>query len=227
MAGPRQLALALDHAESFVADDFLIGPSNESAMRMIEAWPDWPDRILVLSGPSGAGKSHLAAIWAERAGARFLGGRGLTTASLAGATATGALVVENVQPNQFDEAALFHLLNMVREDGSYLFITTETPPAGWTVRLKDLASRLRALPLVSLEAPDDELLRAVIVKQCSDRQMPVDAALVNYLVSHIERSFAAARAAVQWLDSEALRRKRPVSRALAAELFRQPDLFRE
>ena len=70
MTVPRQLALALPHSESFARDDFLVGTSNRAALAMIERWPDWPDRALALVGPEGAGKSHLAAIWAEIAGAQ-------------------------------------------------------------------------------------------------------------------------------------------------------------
>ena len=53
------------------------------------------------------------------------------------------------------------------------------------------------------------------------RQLAVDESLIGYLVTRIERSFAAARAAVEVLDREALRLKRPVTRALAAELLSQ------
>ncbi len=87
--------------------------------------------------------------------------------------------------------------------------------------MPDLASRLRAMPQVSLSAPDDTLLRAVLVKQFADRQLAVDEALIAYLLSRIGRSFADAREAVQALDREALQRGRPVNRALAAELFRE------
>src|SRR4029077_4221580 len=88
---PRQLALALDHAESFAREDFLSGPCNAAALALIDRWPDWPGQTVALVGPEGAGKSHLAAIWAGAAGARFLAARGLATALLPGALATGAL----------------------------------------------------------------------------------------------------------------------------------------
>ena len=48
----------------------------------------------------------------------------------------------------------------------------------------------------------------------------VDEGLVSFLANRIERSFAAVRDAVRRLDQEALRLKRPVTRALAADLFR-------
>jgi chromosomal replication initiation ATPase DnaA len=219
---PTQLALALDHAESLAREDFLSGPSNAAALSLVERWPDWPARTVLLRGPEGSGKSHLAAIWARGAGARTVSPRSLDGADVPVALATGALVLENLAEGQFDEAALFHLLNLAREERAYLLITARTAPATWRVALPDLASRLRALPVVALTAPDDALLRAVIVKLFADRQLAVDESLVGYLAARIERSFVAVRAAVAALDREALRLKRPVTRALAGELFREP-----
>jgi chromosomal replication initiation ATPase DnaA len=218
--GPRQLVLALDHAVSFAREDFLGGPSNASALTLIERWPDWPDRIMALVGPEGAGKSHLAAIWAETTGARVLAAKLLPETDLPSAFATGALVVEDLDPTDLDERALFHLINLAKEERAYVLLTSRLAPAGFPVAIRDLASRLRAVPAVALAPPDDDLLRLLIVKLAADRQINVDEPLVNYLANRIERSFAAAHAAVVRLDEEAMRQHRPVTRALAAELFR-------
>ena len=218
---PRQLAFALAHSESFAREDFLEGPSNATALKLIERWPDWPARTMLLVGPEGAGKSHLASIWAEKSGARLVAARVLEAVNLPAMLATGALVVEDLAAGRFDELALFHLLNLVHEEAAWLLITAREQPASFAIALNDLTSRLRALPVVMLAAPDDALLRAVIVKQFSDRQLVVDESVVAYLLSRIERSFAGARAAVERLDREALRQKRPVTRVLAGELFRE------
>ncbi len=218
--GPRQLVLALDHAVSFAREDFLRGPSNATALTLIERWPDWPDRLVALIGPQGSGKSHLAAIWAEATGARVLAAKLLEETDLPGALATGALVVEDLEPDGLDERALFHLINLAREESAYVLLTARASPAGFPVTIRDLASRLRALPSVALTAPDDALLRSLIVKLAADRQLSVDEALVTYLANRIERSFTGVRAAVARLDEEAMRQHRPVTRALAAELFR-------
>jgi chromosomal replication initiation ATPase DnaA len=217
---PRQLAFALPHAESLTRDNFLEGPANEAALALIESWPDWPNRIMLLVGPEGAGKSHLAAIWAEQAGARSISAHALTPAAVPGALATGALVVEDLRPADFDERAMFHLLNLAREDEAFVLLTTRIPPAEWRMALRDLASRLQALPTVSLAPPDDALLRAVLVKLFADRQIGVDEHLIGYLAMRMERSFAAARAIVAKLDAESMGRKRPLTRALAAEVLR-------
>lgn len=218
---PRQLALALDHAEKLSREDFLPGPPNEAALAMIERWPDWPAHALAVTGPEGSGKSHLASIWAELAGARVVSARALQTPMLPDALATGALVLEDCVLGTLDERALFHLLNLVREQDGYLLLTARAVPASWPVVLPDLASRLRAIPVVLVSMPDDALLRAVMVKLFADRQLAVDESLVAYLLTRVDRSFAAVQSAVQRLDREALQRKRPVNRALAAELFRE------
>lgn len=218
---PRQLAFALPHAESFTRDDFLEGPANAAALALIDGWPDWPNRVMLLVGPEGSGKSHLASIWAEEAGARSTSAHTLTPAEVPGSLATGALVVEDLRSGDVDERALFHLLNLAREDQASVLITARTPPSSLEIELRDLRSRLRAIPVVSLLPPDDQLFRALIVKFCADRQLSVDEAVVSFLANRLERSFAAARQAVELLDTEALRLGRPVTRALAAELFRQ------
>jgi chromosomal replication initiation ATPase DnaA len=175
---------------------------------------------MLLVGPEGSGKSHLAAIWAEQAGARAISAHALDPAAVPGALTTGALVVEDLRPADFDERAMFHLLNLAREDEAFVLITGRVPPVAFEVELRDLRSRLRAAPVVSLLPPDDLLFRSLIVKFCADRQMSIDEAVVSYLVTRIERSSAAARPAVDLLDTEALRLGRPVTRALAVELLR-------
>ncbi|MFZ0763818.1 chromosomal replication initiator DnaA [Bradyrhizobium sp.] len=221
MAGrvqPRQLAFALPHAESFTRDDFLEGPANAAGLALIDRWPDWPNRVMFLLGPEGSGKSHLAAIWAEQSGARSTSAHTLTATEVPGALATGALVIEDLKASDIDERALFHLLNLAREEGAFVLMTARALPT--EVELRDLRSRLRAVPAVELLPPDDQLFRALIVKFCADRQLAVDETVVSYLTTRLERSYAAPRQAVQLLDTEALRLGRPVTRALAAELLR-------
>jgi chromosomal replication initiation ATPase DnaA len=216
---PRQLALALDHAESYAREDFLSGPCNEGALQLLDCWPDWPASAIAVVGPEGSGKTHLAMMWAAVAGARVISARALGEVEIPSTLATGALVVEDAEAGP-DDRAMFHLLNLAREENAALLLTARCAPAGWPVTIPDLRSRLRALPTVTLRAPDDAMLRAVIVKLAADRQLTLDETVVGYLSTRIERSFAAARAAVIALDNEALRQRRPATRALAAEIFR-------
>jgi chromosomal replication initiation ATPase DnaA len=217
---PRQLALALGHAESFAQEDFLVGSCNEAAFRLVGSWPDWPANALALVGPEGSGRTHLAMIWAATAGARTIAARAVRDADVPAALATGALVVEDAGGDA-DDRALFHLINLAREDNASLLFTARSAPTAWPAAIPDLLSRLRALPVTTLQPPDDAMLRAVIVKLAMDRQLALDESVVLFIATRIERSFSAARAAVIALDNEALRQRRAPTRALAAEILRQ------
>jgi chromosomal replication initiation ATPase DnaA len=217
-AGPRQMALDLALPESLARDDFLEAACNAQALRLVESWPDCPP---------GAGKSHLGAIWADLAGARRLAARDLAATAPADALATGALLLEDAGPKT-SEVALFHLINAAKEEDAFVLVTAREAPVAWGVGLKDLASRLRALPAVTLAEPEDGLLRAVLVKLFADRQLLVDADVVEYLARRMERSLDAARRLVAAIDREALETGRRLTRPLAAQVLdrvMQPNLI--
>ncbi|QFU16264.1 DnaA ATPase domain-containing protein [Microvirga thermotolerans] len=217
--GPKQLAFDLPLAPRFGREDFLVSPSNEQAYAIIESWPEWPDTVLLLTGPRGSGKSHLAAIWAETARAWTVDAFEVTGDKVPHLVSNGALAIEDIDRADRDEAALFHLLNLARERKAFVLMTCETPPDAWGIRTPDLLSRLRLATAVSLEPPDDALLKAVLVKLFVDRQLVVDTSVVDYIALRIERSLTKAAEVVTLLDKEALSRGRRVSRAIASEVL--------
>jgi chromosomal replication initiation ATPase DnaA len=186
---------------------------------MVERWPDWPDTVLLLHGPRGSGKSHLSAIWAATAHAWTMDAFEVTRDKVPHLVSGGALVIEDPDRSERDEAALFHLLNLAREKRAFVLMTCSTPPDRWGLRTPDLLSRLRLATSVAVEAPDDALLKAVLVKLFVDRQLVVDTSVVDYIAVRIERSLGKAAELVTLLDREALSRGRRVSRAIAAELI--------
>lgn len=217
---PRQLALALPVEERLDLEDFLVGSSNEMAFAMIEAWPEWSEKVQVLTGPAGTGKSHLASIWAERAGATRITAALLHEQDPEALAGYPALLIEDADRAGLAEAAFFHLLNAVRRTETPVLITARTQPDLWGLKTADLLSRLRLAPQTALETPDDALLGAILVKFFLERQIVVDTALVEFLRARVERSVPTMRALVEQLDQEALARGRRVNRALAAEILR-------
>ncbi|WOJ88746.1 DnaA/Hda family protein [Methylocapsa polymorpha] len=215
----RQLTLELAPSPCFDREDFFVSGSNEKAYAMIELWPDWPDSVLLLLGPSGAGKSHLAAIWAAKAKAGVLSAALLAKADRE-ALAAGPLLVEDVDAIGEAETELFHLVNLMRERGASLVLTARTPPDVWGLRTADLLSRLRLAPCVEIGMPDEALMRAVLVKLFIDRQLIVDASVVEYAALRLDRSLGAARAFIAALDREALSRQSRITRAMAADVLR-------
>jgi chromosomal replication initiation ATPase DnaA len=213
----RQLAFDLPNAEAMTREDFFVAPSNALALQVVEGWQDWPGRKLLLVGPEGSGKTHLAHIWAAMTGAVILPADTLCAVDVAD-LAGRAVVIEDADRIAGQEAQLFHLHNLVTEGGA-LLLTARTPPRDWGLGLPDLISRMQATPIAQLDAPDDALLSAVLVKLFADRQVVVPASLIPYLVSRMPRSIGAARALVAALDARALAAGRPITRALASDVL--------
>jgi chromosomal replication initiation ATPase DnaA len=210
----EQLTFDLPVRTALGREDFFVSDANALAVARLDAPDAWPSGKLVLTGPEGAGKTHLAHVWASTNQAVIL------TASDLAMTEPGALdkplVIEDA--DRLPEAAeerLFHIHNVARERRLFLLLTARTPPARWNVSLADLRSRMEATDVALIDAPDDALLAAMLVKLFTDRQLQIDPDLVHWLVGRMERSFAAAQTVVAALDAAALKDQRRISRALA------------
>ncbi len=221
---PRLDQLPLDFAPDPATsrDDLIVSDPLSAAIAVIDRWPDWPSPVMILAGPTGSGKSHLAAIWAQKAGAVTLSPLYVELDALATAAAH-PLLIEDVDRAGFDETALFHLINAVRANGRTMLMTTRLWPAAWPVKLPDLASRLKAATTIEIGEPDDALLVQVLVKLFADRQVAVDGRTLSYIVTRMERSLAAARQIVLRLDALAMARKSRITRTLAAEVLAEFD----
>jgi chromosomal replication initiation ATPase DnaA len=158
MTAPRQLIFDLGHRPALEAEDFLVAASNEAAVALIDSWPDWPAPSALVMGPPRAGKTHLAHVWQKRTGAPIVAARDLGEASIETLQANHALVIEDLDMGIGSEAALFHLMNLAREHGWHLLLTSRIAAGEIQVALPDLRSRLRAAILVQIAPPDDGLL---------------------------------------------------------------------
>lgn len=218
---PQQLPFDLPAKPALGRSDFFVSPANALAVAMIDRAAGNDGGKLVLSGPAGSGKTHLAHVWAGPAAARIVAARDLAGQDIA-SLATGATVIEDAPEAAGDRAAeeaLFHLHNLLLAGRQWLLVTGRGAPRDWGLVLPDLQSRLEAAPLAALMAPDDALLSAVLAKLFADRQITPRPDLIPYLVTRIDRSFAAAANMVAALDRAALASGRPVGRALAVQLL--------
>ena len=166
-------------------NDFLMTPSNAAALAAIKGWDIWPNRKLVLAGAAGTGKTHLAHVWAELADATILQSHKLIEADIE-ALAGGSVVVEDadqIAGIADGETALFHLHNLILAEGGALLVTANAAPSRWGIDLPDLRSRMEGTTLALLEAPDDMLLSAVLVKLFDDRQIAVPSNVIDYLIA--------------------------------------------
>ncbi|MFV0490364.1 MAG: chromosomal replication initiator DnaA [Pseudorhodobacter sp.] len=218
----RQLTLDLPPRHALGREDFFVSKANAAALAGLDGWREWPGGRMLLIGPEGAGKTHLSHVWAANTGAMILSASELPRMALPQIAGAGVAVVEDAETiagNAEAETALFHLHNLMGENRAALLITAARPVPEWELTLPDLQSRIQAMAQLSLAPPDDALLMAVLVKLFADRQITVNPALIPYLTSRMERSFAAARDIVEKLDREALSTGGGVSLPLAKRVL--------
>lgn len=212
---PRQLTLDLAHRSALDREDFLVSQSNAAAVELIDAAQTWPHGGLMLTGPQGSGKSHLANVFRLARGADLIESATIGEEAVGRLEACRAIVVEDLDRGIGDERVLFHLLNMARQGRGLVLITSRIAPGQIMMDLPDLRSRARALPVAQIEAPDDSLLQAVLVKLFADRQLTVEPAVVSFLALRMERSMQTANAVVSEIDRLALAMRRKVTKQLA------------
>jgi len=216
-----QLTLDFQHRPALGLEDFFVSDSNRAAIEMIDRWPNWPGPSMFLQGPVGSGKSHLAHVWQMASGAKILKAVDFTSSDLASlGDDISSMVIEDLDEGINDEHALFHLINLAKEKGFTLLFTAVAGPGQIHIELPDLRSRIRALAVVSIDAPDDMLLRFMLLKQFEDRQLEVTPQLIEYILPRMERSFEAVGLAVEMIDKAALATGRKITRQFVGEILR-------
>ena len=215
----EQLPLVFGHDAATGRDDLLVSDRLSAAIAIVDHWPDWPSPVVIIAGPVGSGKSHLASIWRDKAAAEPI--HPVAGSNAADIAAARPVLFEDADRQGFDDTALFHVINSVRQNGTALLMTSRLWPMSWPVVLPDLRSRLKAATVVEIGEPDDELLTQVLIKLFADRQLLVDERLVGYIVARMERSLEAAQTIVERLDHLALARGTRLTRALAAEVLEE------
>lgn len=210
----RQLRLSLKRPAPYTRDGYVRGACNAQAVSAVDSWPRWPGGCLVLVGHEGVGKTHLARAWAQSHGALVLDRDAPDVTAAVGRP----VLVEDVDQGM-DGEALFHLINLAPREGAGLLLTARTRPAAWPAELRDLRSRLNALTVAEIEAPDDEVLGGVLRKFFRERNIRPHDDVYPYLLRRMERSIPGAREIVRRLDETEDTEIRPVSRVLARQIL--------
>ena len=220
---PAQLVLDLGHRPALGRADFLVSECNSDAVAWIDRWPDWPSPGLVIWGPAASGKSHLGQVWRARAGAPTVTAADLDQREPPDLIGDSGAVyfdgADTVAGNPEHERLALHLYNLIAGQRGHILFSARTPPARWNLGLADLRSRLNALPAARIAPPDDAVLGALLVKLFADRQLPVSGELVQFAVTHMERSFEAAERLVAGVDTAALASQRRVTLNLLRDVL--------
>jgi DnaA regulatory inactivator Hda len=203
---------------------FLISDSNREAVALIDGFADWPAPVQWIYGPSGAGKSHLAAVLSHQCAALTIDAAALPQGEIArvldGSHKPDAVIVDRLDTlTAAGEEVLFHLLNFARHENVKILLVSEKPAAQLSIGLADLTSRLKAIAAVAVTSPDDPLMRGLMAKLFGDRQLKVDARVIDYLLPRMVRDYADMAALVDVIDRQALAEKRPITVPMVAEIL--------
>jgi len=212
---PEQLPFDLGHRAAFTREDFFVSDCNAAAVAWLDKYPAWPAPLLLVHGPAASGKTHLLHVWQQQTQAAVYDPAHIDAAP-------ACVIVDDIDRLIGDtvrEESLLHLYNLQKERGGHILAAAAAPPAQWAFRLRDLESRLRAAPAVSIGAPDDNLMAIVLTKLFSDRQIFVSQEVVNFIVPRLTRTFAAMRDIVAAVDRQAMAEKRAVTIPLIRELM--------
>jgi len=215
---PSQPALDLIHRPALGAEDFFVADCNQDAVNWIDRWPEWPAVALLVYGPTGCGKTHLAQVWCHSNRAHFVPDAAALAEIASQPELPPALVIDDAdQPGS--EELLFHTYNRMVERGGSILFTARLPASRWGLSLADLRSRMLALPSVAMYQPDEMLMSALLVKLFADCHLEVDAGVINYLTSRIERSFGAAQRVVADINHRSLADRRRVTTRYISDNF--------
>jgi len=202
---------------TYLTEDFIVSEANTNAYNYLHQWPNWNagiySRMILLHGEVSCGKTHLTRIWQELAGAQYFSLENIHNLN----SLDKALILEDI--DRLDEELLLHLINFAHENQQYLLLTCNKAPAQLEISLADLRSRLLAIPAVAIEAPDQELLKAVLLKHLTDRQLKIHPAALDYVTLRIDRSFSKLFRFVEVLDKESKTSKRPITIPLIKEVL--------
>lgn len=204
----RQLTFNLPVRKTFTREDFFVAPCNEQAVAWIDMYPNWPAQALMLMGPKGCGKTHLGHVFSEV----VIQACDVTAGFMLEAP---KIVLENVD-EEVDEEALFHFFNYTKQKGIGVVMTARRMPK---FHLADLASRMALVPKIPIQAPDDDLMYAVLARGFEERGIKVEPAVLEYIVKRVERSFPAVQGLIEAADELSLAYGRAITIPMIRPLF--------
>ena len=183
-----QLIFNFPFTTNYFEEDFFVSSSNFEAYKLIETWPKWPSRNINIYGPSGCGKSHLANILKKKINSFFINASDISNNSLALIKLKECLIIDNYE-NNIDENLLYTIINQTHQSNQYVIINSDQLISSLEIKLEDLKSRLNSFSKITIDLPTDDLIKVVLTKNFSDKQIQIDNKLIDFILKHINRSY--------------------------------------
>ncbi len=184
----NQLIFKFPFKTNYIKQDFFVSSSNFEAYKLIESWPNWPDKSINVHGPSGCGKTHLSKILATQMETIFINSKNFNEETIVKNKLFKCLIIDNFN-NNINEKLLYSMLNHLKQIDKYVLINSLKPINHYEIKLKDLKSRLEGFIKIGINLPTDELLKVVILKIFSEKQIKISEKNVEYIIKNIERTY--------------------------------------
>jgi chromosomal replication initiation ATPase DnaA len=199
----NQLTLKFPFKTNYFEEDFYVSVNNFDAYKLIESWPKWPSRFVNIFGPSGCGKTHLANIFSKKINSFFIKASSLSDSSLPEIKIKECLIIDEYK-NNVDEKLFYSVLNQSYLSNQYIIINSLKPIQSFEVKLNDLKSRFNSFVNIGIDLPTDELIKVIISKNFSDKQVKIENKSLEYIIKNIERSYEAIFDLIDKLDDFSL-----------------------
>ena len=184
-----QLVFKFPFRTQYYKQDYYVSTNNFSAYQLIESWPNWPDKWVNIFGPRGCGKTHLSNILKKKLNdVLILEAKDFDNEKLSNFQNLKCLIIDNYCEN-IDENLFYSLLNQSKQLNKYLVINSIMPIKDIKFKLEDLKSRAMSFVNLGIELPTDDLLRVIISKYFSDKQIDINPKISEYIIKNIERSY--------------------------------------
>ena len=183
-----QLIFNFPFTTNYFEEDFFVSSSNFEAYKLIETWPKWPSRNINIYGPTGCGKSHLASILKKKINSFFINASDISNNSLALIKLKECLIIDNYE-NNIEENLLYTIINQTHQSNQYVIINSDQSINSLEIKLEDLKSRLNSFSKITIDLPTDDLIKVVLTKNFSDKQIQIDNKLIDFILKHINRSY--------------------------------------
>ena len=216
----EQLIFNFPFKKNYLKQDFYVSKNNFNAYKLIESWPKWPSRLINIFGPSGCGKTHLVNILKSKIQSVIISSDSVSHEILNTYKTKECLIIDNYN-NNISEKILYSIINQAYQDNKYLIISSIISIKKFEIKLLDLKSRLSSFIDIGIELPTDDLIRVILTKNFSDKQIQVSQKNIEYILKNIERSYEKINTFSNSIDSLSLTKAQPIKLNLIKKVLNE------
>ena len=214
----QQLIFNFPFKRTYLSQDFFVSKNNFNAFKLIESWPQWPSRFINIFGPIGCGKTHLANILSSKINSLIISSKKMDENIINQFKTKECLIIDDFD-NDIDENLLYSIINLANQDNKYLIISSPISLKKFKIDLKDLNSRFTSFIEVGIDLPTDDLVKVILTKNFSDKQITISKKNIDYILNNIDRSYEKINLFSSLIDNLSLEKAKPINLKLIKDVL--------